>query len=253
LEVPELYPTFQKRYYLSKLRRNILKASKVVTVSETSKKSILNFFKIREEDILVVPNVLSDEFAFYIPSDFEIQTFKSRFKQDVPLILYTSGHDRRKNLERLISALAKLHSNGVDFAFLVTGESRSRLSELLNAMPAVKDKTYFLGYLTEQELKTAYLSSNVVVFPSLNEGFGRACLESMSTGTPLACSRIPIFQEIAQNYAFYFSPFDSDEMASVLQRAIKSDRKQSIQPAELSDSKDFKTLREYLFEGCGQL
>jgi glycosyltransferase involved in cell wall biosynthesis len=75
----------------------------------------------------------------------------------------------------------------------------------------------------------------------------------MSTGTPLACSRIPIFQEIAQNYAFYFSPFDSDEMASVLQRAIKSDRKQSIQPAELSDSKDFKTLREYLFEGCGQL
>jgi len=247
IEVPELYPLLQRFYYLSLLRRNLKNAELVVTVSETSRKTILKHFDLPSTKILVIPNGLNSEFTGKSPTSFEISNLRESFGKCTFLILYTSGFENRKNLNRLLQSLSILDANGVDFKFLVTGKIDSGWNQLLAEFAAIRDKTQFLGFLTNEDLKTTYLSVDVVVFPSLNEGFGRSCLESMSTGTPLACSNLPVFQEVAGDYAHYFSPNNPQEMSIKILEAINFGRKDPVQPAPISDSPGFIALRKYLF------
>jgi len=247
IEVPELYPLLQRVYYLSLLRRNLKHAELVVTVSETSKKTILKQFDLPSTKVLVIPNGLNSDFMDKSPTSLEISNLRESFGKCAFLILYTSGFENRKNLSRLLQSLSILDANGVDFKFLITGKVHSGWNQLLAKFPAIRDKTQFLGFISNEDLKIAYSSVDVVVFPSLNEGFGRSCLESMSTGTPLACSNLPVFQEVAGDYAHYFSPKNPQEMSIKILEAINFGRKKPVQPAPISDSPGFIALRKYLF------
>jgi glycosyltransferase involved in cell wall biosynthesis len=247
IEVPELYPLLQRLYYLSLLRRNLKHAELVVTVSETSKKTILKHFDLPPTKVLVIPNGLDSEFLEKSPTSLEISNLRESFGKCTFLILYSSGFENRKNLNRLVQALSILNNDGVDFKFLITGKVHTGWNQLLAEFPAIRDKTQFLGFLSNEDLKTAYSSVDVVVFPSLNEGFGRSCLESMSTGTPLACSNLPVFQEVAGDYAHYFSPKNPKEMSIKILEAINYGRKNPVQLVPIIESPGFMALREYLF------
>jgi glycosyltransferase involved in cell wall biosynthesis len=247
IEVPELYPLLQRLYYLSLLRRNLKNAELVVTVSETSRRTILKHFDLPSTKILVIPNGLNSEFTGKSPTSREISNLRESFGKCTFLILYTSGFENRKNLVRLLQALSILNNDGVDFKFLITGKVHSGWNQLLAEFAAIRDKTQFLGFLSNEDLKTTYLSVDVVVFPSLNEGFGRSCLESMSTGTPLACSNLPVFKEVAADYAHYFSPINPKDMSIKILEAINFGRKGPVQPVPISDSPGFTALRKYLF------
>lgn len=50
------------------------------------------------------------------------------------------------------------------------------------------------------------------VFPSLCEGFGIPLVEAFSMGCPVACSRIPPFEEVTEDSAVYFDPTDTDSI-----------------------------------------
>jgi len=49
--------------------------------------------------------------------------------------------------------------------------------------------------------------------PSLHEGFGLPVLEAMACGTPVACSRIPVLEEVAEDAAAYFDPWSVEDIA----------------------------------------
>ncbi len=247
LELPQLYSPLQRLYYLSLLKKNAKRAKMIVTVSETSKKAILENFDLTESKILVIPNGLNYEFTDHTPSSNEIYDLRQSFGENSFLILYTSGFENRKNLNRLLEALCILDAEGVDFKFLITGKFHSGWDNLLAKYPTIKGRVRCLGYLSEINLKTLYAAADVVVFPSLSEGFGRSCMESMSTGTPLACSDLSVFREVAGDYAKFFSPTDSKEMSLMIYEAIKSGRKEPVRPKRISESTGFMELREYLF------
>jgi len=89
-------------------------------------------------------------------------------------------------------------------------------------------RVVFSGFLTNQELKTAYLAADMVVSPSLSEGYGRSCLEALATGTPLACSDIPVFHEVAEGHAFYFDPHHPHLIAAGIEQALNRPRQESF-------------------------
>jgi glycosyltransferase involved in cell wall biosynthesis len=88
-----------------------------------------------------------------------------------------------------------------------------------------------------------YTAADLVVYPSLSEGFGRAGIESMSVGTPLACSDIPVFREVASNYAEFFDPNDPLEIADAILRAAQTGRKKEI---ALASSPRVEEVQEFL-------
>jgi|688.fasta_scaffold241918_2 glycosyltransferase involved in cell wall biosynthesis len=248
LEVPEVYSRLQIFYFVRAMQRNIKRSIAIVTVSQTSKSAILSRFKVSSKKILVVPNQLNKDFDEFNPSPDEIHLFRRRLGDSEFNILYTGGLENRKNIPNLLKGLNLLLQDYPDFQFCVTGQVTEKWEELLDQNSEIANKTVFLGHLTNQELKCAYISASVVVYPSLSEGFGRACIEAMSTGTPLVCSDIPIFREISGDYAEYFQPRDPNEIAKALKNALGNGRKdrQAVR-SPISTHEDLTQLRSILF------
>jgi glycosyltransferase involved in cell wall biosynthesis len=243
LEVPTLYPSLQVKYYSRALKRSLRRAEYIVTVSESTRSAISSRGLFPIDKILVLGNYLGQEFIQHLPTRATITELRQTFGNAPLLILYTGGYENRKNLNNLIASLRILDEKGLTFAFVVTGHSEQDWNRLFLEKDSLKKSTHFVGHLDQTQLKDLYTAADVVVYPSLSEGFGRACIESMSVGTPLACSDIPVFREVASDYAEFFDPNAPLEIADAILRAVQAGRKKEV--AQASSSK-VEEVQEFL-------
>lgn len=226
IDVPQAYPWFVRTYYLCMLKVNIGRANHIITISESTKERLMQEFKLPPEKISIVPNSIEAAFLESNPSLSELQSWRiQNGSSDARIILYSSGIDHRKNIDRLLESLRLLWADGVDCILCITGKLDSRWCHLFRKEELSSRRVRFLGFLSLSELRLAYQAVDLVVYPSLCEGFGRACLEAIVCGTPLACSDLPVFHEVAGNYAIYFDPADIKAMSQAISLALKQGRK----------------------------
>jgi glycosyltransferase involved in cell wall biosynthesis len=244
LEVPSLYSSLQVGYYTRALRKSLNQASYVVTVSESTKEAIATRDLFPLDKILVIGNYLGMEFLQHKPTSRSIIELRHSFGNAPLIILYTGGYENRKNLKNLVESLRILQGKSSDFSFVVTGQSEKAWERLIMIGDPLRNRTYFTGYLDQIQLKDLYTAADVVVYPSFSEGFGRACIESMSVGTPLACSDIPAFREVASDYAEFFNPNNPSEIASSIMVASQSGRKKEIAQPDSPSDKEIKDFLE---------
>ena len=212
-----LYPFKVRAYYDYMLKVNLKRCSEIITVSESSKKTIVDRYSYPSSKINVVYNTLDSE--FFVASNQSLNN-KSSFN-----VLYTGGNEYRKNINRLLDALERLLLQRPNTKLLVTGgHINAWQKNFMNRGASLRNAVHFLGKLSVNELKNAYLSADVVVYPSLCEGFGRACLEAMATGTPIACSDLPVLREVAKDYAVYFDPYSFSDIADKIIQASEIGR-----------------------------
>ena len=227
LKVPEAYPWPIRFYYTWMLRRNIPRAHHILTVSETTRKELIEVFQLSASSISVIPNALPVEFLDAKPSLDSVLLWRKRYAlTEGKTVLYASGIEHRKNIERLLSAFRLLWSQGHKIKLCITGKVDSRWLPLFHEEEIILGNIEFLGFLSLAELRLAYEAVDTVVYPSLCEGFGRSCLEAMACGTPLACSDIPVFQEVAGTYPQYFDPLNINSIANAIELALQQGRKE---------------------------
>lgn len=243
-EVPELYSSLQIKYYTRALRKSLKQAKYVVTVSESTKDAIVSRGLFPLNKILVMRNYLEIEFLQHKPNLARIIELRNSFGNAQRIILYTGGYENRKNLKNLVESLRILQEKSLDFSFVVTGQSEKAWESLILEGEPLGNRTYFTGHIGQTQLKDLYTAADVVVYPSLSEGFGRACIESMSVGTPLACSDIPAFREVASNYAEFFNPESPLEMSSSILAAAQGGRKKEIAQSHCPTEGEIKEFLE---------
>ena len=243
LEVPALYPSLQAKYYLRALKRSLNRATYVVTVSESTRNAISSRGLFPLDKILVLGNYLEKEFLQHYPTKTKITELRKTFGNAPLIILYTGGIEKRKNLNNLIDSFRILEGMSLDFAFVVTGRSNQDWDHQILETDTLRKRAHFVGHLDQIQLKDLYMAADVVVYPSFSEGFGRACIESMSVGTPLACSDIPVFREVASNYAEFFNPNNPLEIADAILKAAQAGRKKEIAQG---DSPSAEEVLEFL-------
>lgn len=225
-EVPNSYPWAIRSYYQLMLRINLSRANHILTVSEATRRKLVEKFSVREESISVIPNALSTEFLEYQPSSDEIQKFRAQNgANESKLILYSGGIEYRKNIAKLLEAVRKLWSSGESINLCFTGNLNPQWKFLFTEAELACGRVRFLGRLSMNEMRIAYQAVDAVVYPSLCEGFGRPCIEAMMTGTPLACSQLSVFREVAGNYAHYFDPNNVQSIADGILLALQEGRK----------------------------
>jgi glycosyltransferase involved in cell wall biosynthesis len=220
-----VYPKRVRRYYEWMLKVNLSRARHILTVSHASRLSILDRYSLQDSRVSIIPNILPAVFLGTNGLPSVSSDMESMVGEDLRL-LYTGGADHRKNIDNLLSALALLVARGKDAHLYVTGLQNERWNGALSCQPdKVKSYVHFLGWVSEEELCYQYQRASAVVYPSFCEGFGRACLEAMSQGTPLACSELEVFREVAGDYALYFDPHDAEDMAVKILGAARSGRR----------------------------
>lgn len=145
-------------------------------------------------------------------------------------LLYVGGAGPNKNLERLIASVRLVRATH-PLDLLIAGDRSWDHEELRRALgPGVPPWIRLSGYVTDDELAGLYRKAAVCVCPSLHEGFGLPVLEAMACGTPLACSRIPVLEEVARDAAVYFDPLVIEDIAAIV-RSLLEDRRLSSELA----------------------
>jgi glycosyltransferase involved in cell wall biosynthesis len=198
------------------------RATRVLTVSESSKRDILRFVDIKPDKIDVIYNAYDLRFTVE-PREEDVSRVRERYQLQDEFVLYAGNVKPHKNLERLIEAFHLVRRRGLDHLKLVLiGDEISRYSALRRAVHRHQLHKYvrFLGYLPEETLAVMYRLAGVFVFPSLYEGFGLPPLEAMASGTPVVTSNVSSLPEVAGDAAVLVDPYDPNAIASGIYQVL---------------------------------
>ena len=185
---------------------------KIITVSNTVKREIADYYKCSENDIDVVYNYFSfGEKPEIKLSEQEQKNILSQYNIDKHnYILSVGSLNKRKNIQMLIDAYNKIET---DKKLVIVGQKDN--ANLYNKNCNI----IFTDYINDEELKILYKHALLFVFPSIYEGFGIPLIDAQSFGVPVLCSDIPVFHEVAGNSVEY-SKTDSVSISKILKQLI---------------------------------
>jgi glycosyltransferase involved in cell wall biosynthesis len=198
------------------------RSSRVLTVSEASKRDILRYFHIPERKIAVIHNAIDERFDA-TPSAEEIERVRERYQLSDPYVLYAGNIKPHKNLERLIEAFHALRRHGFEqVKLLIIGDEISKYATLRRAVHRLKLHKHvrFFGFVPDRTLAILYRLARVFVFPSLYEGFGLPPLEAMASGTPVITSNVSSLPEVVGDAALLIDPYEPDALADAMARVL---------------------------------
>jgi len=198
------------------------RATRVLTVSESSKRDIQRFVDIPPGKVDVIYNSYDPRFGVEPDAD-TVNRVRERYQLQSEFVLYAGNVKPHKNLERLIEAFHLVRSRGLDHLKLVLiGDEISKYTALRRAVHRHQLHNYvrFLGYLPEDTLAVMYRLAGVFVFPSLYEGFGLPPLEAMASGTPVVTSNLSSLPEVAGDAAVLVDPYSAEAIADGMYRVL---------------------------------
>ena len=198
------------------------RATRVMTVSESSKRDILRFVDVEPDRIDVIYNAYDERFEIE-PCEEDVVRVRERYQLHDEFVLYAGNVKPHKNLERLIEAFNLLRARGFDHLKLVLiGDEISKYAALRRAVHRHQLHKYvrFLGYMPHETLAVMYRLAGVFVFPSLYEGFGLPPLEAMASGTPVVTSNVSSLPEVAADAAILVDPYDPSAIADGIERVL---------------------------------
>lgn len=212
----------------------VMRASKVIAVSEFTKKDVVEQFKISPAKVQVtlegVADLASNKDRHPIPKSDDKETLLG-YNIRGDFILYVGNAYPHKNLDFLIEVFSKMLENKPDFRLVLVGKEDYFYKHLKesarkrNLWKEGDDKSpiVFPGYVPDSELKVLYGNAQAYVFPSLYEGFGLPPLEAMSMGCPVISSDQSSLPEILGEAALYFNPRDQEDVLKKIETIIKND------------------------------
>lgn len=142
---------------------------------------------------------------------------RSRHGLDRPYVLFVGTVEPRKNLPRLVEAMARLERTDVELVLVGAEGWNEDLAALLARLP---DRVRTLGFLAPEALAPLYDGAAVVAYPSLREGFGLPVLEAMAQGAPVLTSIGTATEEVAGDAGVLIDPTSVDAIADGLDRIL---------------------------------
>lgn len=224
LHVPDKYDAVHAFYNLKILPRLLQRQTRILTVSETSKKDIVSYTGVPDGRVTVTLNGVDHE--TYQPGDqAEARAYvEKRYGVDTPYILYIARIDHPgKNHMRLIEAFNQMKSaTELPHKLVLAGSDWRGADDVHRAAEAsaCSDDILFTGFAPTEDLPALYRGADLFAFPSLFEGFGIPIVEAMNCGIPVACADISCLPEIAGDAALLFDPYDTMSIASAMERLL---------------------------------
>lgn len=223
---PIIYPKgrYRQKIYYKIFLNLILKLSpRIITVSNNTKKDIMEFFNISENRIDVIPPALpklNNDINKNISK--EIMSLNIRKKEYFVII---GIHYYYKNVHFVISSLYESNQFN-SYKLVIIGNANNEYGKYLKNIVKkmrLEDKVVFTGFVNDAEKDYILFNAKACIFPSKYEGFGLPILEAMSHSIPLFASNVSSIPEIGEDYAFYFDPENKEDFISCM-NSINNDK-----------------------------
>jgi glycosyltransferase involved in cell wall biosynthesis len=215
---PEHFP-LGLRLRLSKLvPYSVRRARKVLTISEYSKRQLIEWYRLPEDKVEVVSCGVDTALYRPIPREDAWARLRVRYAGiGERFILYVGSLQPRKNVPRLLEAYARLVAEeGIEHQLLLVGKHKWLTAEVAEALERLKltdKRVRFTGHVPDEDLPFLFNAADLMVFPSLFEGFGLPCVEAMACGTPVVCARATSLPEVVGDAAILVDPLDVGDIA----------------------------------------
>lgn len=214
------------------------KAAKVICVSHFTKHELIKYTGIEEKKIQVIYNGLDSSW-------YGVR--KQKNPETKPFILYVGNVKPHKNLKTLVQAFLNIHEK-IPHNLVLVGEKEgfiTRDKQIDNLVSRAPDRIRFTGFISDEKLKQYYAHAELMVFPSLYEGFGYPPLEAMACGSPVIASNAASIPEICEDAAEYFEPMDTNELTYKIEKVLFDNelKKELVQRGK-------KQARKFTIENC---
>lgn len=236
-------------YYQTILKSAVQKTKKIITVSQFSKKEVIDYYKIPENKISVIYNGVSSKFSPF-ENKQHLEACRIKYRLPERFILWIGNSKKHKNLERLVRAFERLKT---DFKLVLVGVNYQTFLSGHPPSPAI----HSVGHVDAEDLVCLYQLSAFLVYPSLYEGFGLPVMEALACGKKIVVSDRPPLSEIAGTTAILVDPLDIDAIANAMRRLLSDPQTYQADQEGIRHSQKFsweeaarKTIEVY--ENCNR-
>lgn len=207
--------------YLSRMTKSsVERATRVIAVSEQTKRDIVEFFGTDPDTIDVTPLGVSSGLTPLTPD--ERARFRAEKKLDRPTVLFLGTLEPRKNLPNLLRAFDMI-AEETDAELILGGAQGWLPTEFQSALENVRypGRIRATGFIPESELRLWLGAVDLFAMPSRYEGFGIPPLEAMACGTPVVASNTSAFPEVLGDAALLVDPEDVIAIADAMKRVLE--------------------------------
>lgn len=219
---PEQYPGAKQRYLRAMTRLSVRRATRVIAVSDATRRDIIRLYGCDPARVTTVPNGVGPEFA-PLPQE-QVAAFRRARGLPEPFILFLGTLQPRKNLETLLRAYARVAAE-TGWGLVVvgaTGWSYEPIFATAEALGLTKS-VVFAGFADPEELPLWYNAAGMLVYPSLYEGFGLPALEAMACGTPVIAANNSSLPEVVGEAGLLVGAKDVEAMAHAIATLARDD------------------------------
>lgn len=202
---PETMPRWHRLYTTRFIGRMLDAADRIIAPSQDTADDLRALLHVPSEKIRVVPNGVDERF-FGKP----VRGAAER----PPYVLFVGTPEPRKNLARLISAMAILRERGRRENLIIVGAGG--WGDGITHGHGIQQ----IGRVSDEELHTLYANASCLALPSLHEGFGLPALEAMAAGTPVVGGNSGALPEVTDGAAILVDPLDPAAIADGIEKAL---------------------------------
>jgi glycosyltransferase involved in cell wall biosynthesis len=247
LQVPTQSSLYARLYWKYLLHKSVLRAKRVIAVSEQTRDELTSFWSVDKSQIHVVHNALRSSLCLTETTLQEIQAMKDRYGEHY--LLQVGRIMPRKNIEVLIAAFNLLAPCFDNLRLVLVGGGGHGSNEVLQQVEesSYRERIHLAGWVPDRDMGALYAAASALVFPSKHEGFGLPILEAMACGTPAVASYEAASQEVAGEAvvrADCSSPLLlADAIASLLADTAMRERLVQL---------GYEQVRPFTIEACAQ-
>jgi len=200
--------------------RILKRAGGLISISECSRRDALDILKLPADRIEVIYPGVAD--YFFDVNMAAVEAARRKYHLERPYLLHIGMLEPRKNIDTLLDAYVMLPDSLRAHCELVlagpVGWRSEKLVKRLKKQPGVR----VLGYVPETDLPGLLKGAEMLVYPSLYEGFGFPLAQAMAAGVPAIASNVSSLPEIAGGAALLIDPRTPGELSAAIELVLTS-------------------------------
>ncbi len=223
-EFPQNSTGWTGRHLQKMILKGLSQAQHVVCVSDATRCDLLRLARIREQRVSRIYNALN--YPYSCMEEYEAMQRIQRFDiyPNEPFILHVGGNQWYKNrlgVLRIFSTLREFPRD-LPLKLVMVGKPWTAEMRQFALEKGMSNVVLELTAVANEDLRALYSTASMLLFPSLEEGFGWPIVEAQACGCPVATSGRPPMNEIGGAAAIYIDPDNPNLSASIMNQTLKN-------------------------------